>query len=81
MTLSKGDRDIPSPPGRLLLIDEETSVDPNIHNLRGMNPSGTIKPGPRTCEREICAKSAVLSASQTLAQEIVGCHEVDSTRW
>ena len=81
MTLSKGVHDTPFPPGRLLLIDEESSVDHNIHNLRGMDSSGTIKPVSRTCECKICTKSTVRSASQTLAQEVVGCHDVESTLW
>jgi len=79
MTLSNDERDIPSPPGRVLLIDEEISVDPNTHNHSVVDPSGTIKPVLQSCERKVCARSPILSASQTPAQEIVDCHEVEST--
>jgi len=81
MTLSKGGRDIPSPPGRLLLIDEKNSADHSINNLRGTDPSGIAKPILRACECKICAKSPALPASQNLTQEIVGSHEVQSTPW
>lgn len=82
MTLSKGQGDIPSSPGRLILIDGEGSVGPNIQGLSGnIRPLDTIEPVLRTCECKICAKSNVPLSSQTLAQGIVCDHRVESTSW
>lgn len=80
MTSSKGEGDIPSP-GRLLLIDEGSPVEPSIHDLKDTDLSGAIKPISRACEACECntyAKSPVLLASN---QEIVGEHLVESTPW
>ena len=71
MIPSEGEGDIPSSPGYLLLIGEESSVESSIQDLRDVDPSGTIKPILRPCECKICARSPVLLASQTLAQEVV----------
>jgi len=81
MTPSKGEGDVPSSPGRLLLIDEESSVEPTTQKLEVVDPSGTIKPILRACERKICAKSPVLSETQTLTLGIMGCHPVESVPW
>ena len=81
MTPSKGEGDAPSSPGRLLLIDEESLVEPTTHNLRVADPSGTIKPIFRVCECKICAKSPALSESQTPTLGIVSCHSVESVPW
>jgi len=80
MTLSKGDSDIPAS-GRLLLIDEESSVEPGIHDLGDVHLSGTIKPVLQTCECKICARSPALIESQTPTQGAVGGHQVGSAFW
>ena len=77
MALSNDERDIPSPPGRLSPIDEDTPTDLSIHNV--MDPSGAVKPVLRACKCKVCARSPILSACQSPAREIVGCHEVEST--
>jgi hypothetical protein len=79
MIPSEGEGDIPSSPGYLLVIGEESSAESSIRDLRDMDPLGTIKPISRTCECTICARSPVLLASQTPAQEIVGGHQVEPT--
>jgi len=79
MIPSEGEGDIPSSPGYLLLIGEESSVESSIQDPRDMDPSGTIKPVPRTCECKICARSPVIHASQTPAQETVGGQQVEPT--
>jgi len=79
MTLSKGDGDIPSYPGRLLLIDEESSVGPSAHDLRDMHPSGTVEPISQACECKTRGKSPVPFAPLTPAQGIVGGHRAEST--
>lgn len=79
MIPSEGEGDIPSSPGYLLLIGEESSVESSIQDLRDMDPSSTIKPVLRACECKICARSPALFASQTLAQEVVVSHQVEPT--
>ena len=79
MIPSEGEGDIPSSPGYLLLIGEESSVESSIQDLRDMDPSGTIKPISRTCGCKICARSPVLHASQIPAQEVVDGHQVEPT--
>jgi len=81
MNPSKGEDNVPSSPGRLLLIDEESLVEPTAHNLGVVDPSGTIKPILRACECKICAKSPVLSESKTPTLGIVDCHQVESVPW
>ncbi|KAF9653054.1 hypothetical protein BDM02DRAFT_3108173 [Thelephora ganbajun] len=79
MIPSEGEGDIPSSPGYLLLIGEESSVGSSVQDLRDMDTSGAIKPVSRACECKICARSPVLLASQTPAQEIIGGHQVQPT--
>lgn len=79
MIPSEGEGDIPSSPGYLLLIGEESSVESSIQELRNMDPLGTLKPVSRTCECKICARSPVIHISQTPAQEIVGGHQAEPT--
>jgi len=79
MTLSKGEGNIPSSPGRLVLIDEKSSVESDVHDISGTNPSRTIKPVSRTCRCKICVRSPDLIASQTLVQDVMGAHKVDPT--
>jgi len=78
MTLLKGEGDIPSP-GRLLLIDEESSGEPIIHNPGDLDLSGATKPVSRPCECNAGARSPVLLESQIPAQGLVGCHQIEST--
>jgi len=81
MTPSTGEGDFPSSPGRLLLIDERTPVEPSTHDIRDTDLSGAIKPISRACEACECGtyvKSPVLLAS---TQEIVGGHQAESTPW
>ena len=77
MTLLKGEGDIPLSPGRLLLIDEGSSVEPSFHNLGVMDPLSTVEPVSRACECKICARSPVPGTSQ----ELVGGHQVEDTSW
>ena len=79
MIVSKGEGNIPSSPGRLVLIDEESSIESTIHNPRDMNLSCATRPVLRACKCKICARSPVLLASQTLAQDTTGDHEVEPT--
>ena len=79
MIPSEGEGDIPSSPGYVLLIGEESSVESSIQDVRDMDPSGTIKSVLRACECKICARSPVLLASQTPAQEVVGGHQIEPT--
>ena len=77
MIPSEGEGDIPSSPGYLLLIGEESSIDSSVQDLRDINPSGTMKPLSRACGCKICARSPVLSESQNPAQEIMRGHKVE----
>lgn len=79
MIPSEGEGDIPSSPGYLLLIGEESSVESSIQDLKDMDPSGAIKPISRTCACKICARSPVLHTSQTPALEIAGGHQAEPT--
>lgn len=79
MIPSEGEGDIPSSPGYMLVIGEESSVESSIQDIRDMDLSGAVKPFSRACECKICARSPVLLASQTPAQEIVGGHQVEPT--
>lgn len=79
MIPSEGEGDIPSSPGYLLLIGEESSVESNIQDLTDTGPSGPIKPVSRACECKICARSPVLLASQNPAQDTIGDHLVEPT--
>ena len=79
MIPSEGEGDIPSSPGYLLLIGEESSVESNLQDLGDMDQSVTIKPVPPACECKICARLPVPLASQAPAQEIMGGHQVDPT--
>ena len=81
MTPSKGEDNAPPSPGRLLLIDEESLVEPTTHNLIVADPSGTIKPISRVCECKICAKSPAPSETQTPTLGIVSCHPAESVPW
>ena len=76
MIPSEGEGDIPSSPGYLLLIGEESSVESSIQDLRDMDPSGAIKPVSRACECKICVRSPVL-LSQSPAQDVMGGHHVE----
>lgn len=78
MIPSEGEGDIPSSPGYLLLIGEESSVESSIHDFKDMGPSGLIKPLSRACECKICARSPFPLTSQSLAQEIIGDHQIES---
>jgi len=80
MTPFKVEGDIPSP-GRLLLIDEESSGEPIIHNPGDLDLSGATKPVSRPCECNVGARPPVLLESQTLAQGLVGYSQVESTSW
>jgi len=80
MIPSKGGGDIPSSPGQLLLIDEESPVEPSIQDQRDVEPSVIITPALRACECQICAKSPT-PAPQTPAQGIVNDHQVESAPW
>jgi len=82
MIPSEGEGDIPSSPGYLLLIGEESSVESSIQDLKEMNPSAAIKPVPRVCACKICVRSPVLRASRTPAPDIpdiVGGHQAEPT--
>jgi hypothetical protein len=77
MIPSEGEGDIPSSPGYLLLIGEESSVESSIHDLKDAGPLGPIKSVSRACECKICARSPVPLVSQSPAQEIMGDHRVE----
>jgi len=77
MTLPKGEGDIPLSPGRLLLIDEGSSVEPSTHNLGVIDPLSTIESVLRACECKICVRSPVPVASQGL----VDGRQVEVTSW
>ena len=81
MTPSQGEGDVPSSPGRLLLIEEGSSVESSIHDLGDTDLSGAIESVSRACEACECSvypKSPVLLASN---QEIVAGHQAESTPW
>ena len=77
----KGEGDIPSSPGCLLLTNEESIVEPSVHNLRDVDPSGIAKPVSLACECKICERSPTLLIPQTSAQGVVGCHRVERDHW
>ena len=79
MSPLRGEDNIPSSPGHLLLIDEGSSVEPNVHGLGDMGPSDSIEPVLRACGCKICARPSALLASQTPAQEIVSGDRVEPT--
>lgn len=76
MIPSEGEGDIPSSPGYLLLIGEESSVESSVQDLKDAGPLGPIKPVSRTCECKICARSPVPLTSKNPAQEVIGDHRV-----
>ena len=76
MVPSKGGGDVPSSLGHLLLIDEESPVEPDIQDHRDMHPPRTITPILRACECKICEKPST-PAPQTPAQEIVSDDQVE----
>lgn len=79
MIPSEGEGDIPSSPGYLLLIGEESSVESSIQDLKDAGPLGPINPVSRSCECKICARSPVLLPSQIPAQEVIGDHRAEPT--
>jgi len=79
MIPSEGEGDIPSSPGYLLLIGEESSVESNVQDPRDLDTPGTVKSISRACECKICARPPTLPPSQTPAQEIVNGHQADPT--
>ena len=79
MTPSEGEGDISSSPEHLLLIGNESSVESSDQDFGDMDQSATIKPVPQTRECEINVRPPVSLASQTLAQDTVGSHQVEPT--